>query len=128
MRGTIIKAGVDFEVEDCIRCGAVYALTKDFLERKLNKGGSWWCPYCGNKMHYCKSKIQKLEEQLRNANNSLARETSRHDQTKMSLRAHKAAKTRLKNRIGKGICPCCNRYFANLHNHIAKEHPEFVTE
>ena len=42
------------------------------------------------------------------------------------LKCDKAAKTRLKNRVGKGVCPCCNRSFANLKRHMASQHPEFA--
>lgn len=41
-------------------------------------------------------------------------------------RAQKAAKTRMKNRIANGVCPCCNRHFANVQRHIRTKHPEFT--
>ena len=33
--------------------------------------------------------------------------------------------TKLKNRAAAGVCPCCNRQFQNLKNHMATKHPEF---
>jgi chromosome segregation ATPase len=48
--------------------------------------------------------------------------------TERSLRGHKAAKTRIKNRIAAGVCPCCNRQFQNLHRHMTGQHPNFPTQ
>lgn len=41
------------------------------------------------------------------------------------IRAEKGAKTKLKKRIAKGACPCCNRHFVNLQRHIEGQHPEY---
>ena len=42
--------------------------------------------------------------------------------------AQKAAKTRIKNRIAKGVCPCCNRSFENLHRHMTSQHPDYTKQ
>lgn len=42
-----------------------------------------------------------------------------------SRRAEKAAKTRIKNRIARGVCPCCKRTFQNLAAHMQTQHPGF---
>lgn len=34
--------------------------------------------------------------------------------------------TKTKNRIGKGVCPCCNRTFVELARHIATKHPDYA--
>ncbi len=36
--------------------------------------------------------------------------------------------TKIKNRIGHGVCPCCNRTFENLHRHMTTQHPTFTAE
>jgi len=115
------------EKEECGYCGGIYAISNNFIERRKEKGGSWYCPYCGSKWHFTKTEIQKLEEKLQNTKNLLACEISRHDQTKASLNGYKSANTRLKNRASKGICPCCNRYFENLHKHMETKHPNYLT-
>lgn len=37
----------------------------------------------------------------------------------------KGAHQRTKNRVAKGVCPCCNRSFTNLAKHMAGQHPDF---
>jgi len=58
-----------------------------------------------------------------------------HDQTRADRdhkeaqrRAEKAAKTRIKNRIGNGVCPCCNRTFKDLASHMKCKHPEYASD
>jgi len=114
----------------CGECGGVYALSERYVNYKREKGGYWICPYCKCGWGYSlkDSELEKAKKEAKRANDNLARERARHDQTQMSLRSHKAAKTRLKNRIAQGACPCCNRYFKNLHQHIKTKHPKYNEE
>lgn len=34
--------------------------------------------------------------------------------------------TKIKNRVGHGVCPCCNRTFENLARHMLSKHPDQV--
>jgi hypothetical protein len=36
--------------------------------------------------------------------------------------------TKIKNCVGHGICPCCNRTFENQSRHMASQHPTFTAE
>lgn len=36
--------------------------------------------------------------------------------------------TRVKNRVKNGVCPCCNRTFANLAAHMKSKHPAYTNE
>ncbi len=47
------------------------------------------------------------------------------EQLAHQVRAQKAAKTKLKNRIKHGVCPCCKRTFQNIAKHIATKHPGY---
>jgi Asp-tRNA(Asn)/Glu-tRNA(Gln) amidotransferase A subunit family amidase len=54
------------------------------------------------------------------------------DQAKAEARGQKAAKTRIKNdrdrirdRVGAGVCPCCNRTFKQLARHMQAKHPDY---
>lgn len=112
----------------CGNCGGVYAISERYRRNKEERGGSWTCPYCRCGWGYSQesSLLEKAERKAKQYSNWLAREKAEHDQTKMSLRAQKGAKTKLKNRISQGICPCCNKRFEDLKNHMLTEHPEFL--
>jgi len=36
--------------------------------------------------------------------------------------------TKIKNRVGHGVCPCCNRTFSDLARHMGTKHPTFTAE
>jgi len=93
----------------------------------------------GHQWVYKKTKAEKLKEELKAERESRARERASNDQYEARLRderdsyknkarAQKAAKTRLKNRVAAGVCPCCNRTFQNLARHMDHQHPDFKSE
>lgn len=96
----------------------------------------FYCPYCRTGQHFTgESDIERAERLKRDAEAATQRERQRHDQTKAELReterrrrAEKGAKTRLKNRVSKGVCPCCNRHFTDLQRHMENQHPGVAQE
>lgn len=126
---------VKFEVMTCPTCGVQYALEERYVKDKRDQGESgkgWTCPN-GCSLIFRKSTADHLRDQLRAKDAQLAREQSSHDQTRAERdhaearrRAEKAAKTKIKNRVAHGVCPCCNRTFQNLQRHMASQHPDFA--
>lgn len=119
--------------EECCKCYAVFAMTTDTVRRLKRERLTFWCPYCGTSQHYTgKSAEQELREEKRRLEQRLASEQSRHDQTradrdheKKRRAAFQGVAKKMKNRIGKGVCPCCNRSFENIRRHMETKHPEF---
>jgi hypothetical protein len=130
---TLVFTGT-LQILVCGECQIRHAIPAEMYQDRLNNGGNWWCPN-GHRLHFATTENQKLKQELRQARQSRdwaeAREQATHDQlqaTERSLRGHKAAKTRIKNRVANGVCPCCNRSFQNLHRHMAGQHPDFTHE
>lgn len=112
---------------ECGCCGGVYAIVSRYHDHCRDNNKSWRCPYC-----VCTWGFDHDGSPLSKAKREAARLRDRLVQTKADLRetearrrGEKAAKTRLRNRIVVGVCPCCNRTFQNLHRHMDKMHPEF---
>ena len=42
------------------------------------------------------------------------------------MAAAKGELTKMKKRVGNGVCPCCNRQFVNLQRHMATQHPGYA--
>jgi len=130
-----MHALVKLEVTGCRSCGLDFALRRDFLNERRTDGGRWTCPYCGSCISYgADSENSKLKRELQRERRfkesaELARDKARadRDHAENRRRAEKAAKTRIKNRIAKGVCPCCNRTFQNLGQHMSLQHPEFAS-
>jgi len=62
---------------------------------------------------------QEWREELRDNNVSLEK----------SNRALRGVATRRKNQLNKvkkGVCPCCDRFFENVYKHMKTKHPEHV--
>lgn len=122
-------------------CGVQHAVPKslrDLQIRQHNDGRTVQgihCPLGHVHVPSGQTEADKLRNQLAAKENAIAYERSRHDQTRAELRetenrrrAEKAAKTRIKNRVSKGVCPCCNRHFENLQRHMQGQHPDYASK
>lgn len=122
-----------FVLETCCTCGIAFALPEEYQEKKMENHTNFYCPN-GHAQHYGgKTEAEKLKDKL-------AAEESRHAQTRAdrdreqklrrqaerSARAQRGQVTKIKNRIWRGVCPCCNRTFVDLQKHMMSKHPEFI--
>lgn len=120
-------------VQDCPNCGMQFGVPADYDKRRQDDHQTFYCPSGHGQSYTGKSEAQKLRGLLANANRRIEwAETglrAARDQAETSeyrRRAEKAAKTRLKNRIANGVCPCCNRSFQDLRRHMAGRHPNYT--
>lgn len=119
---------------NCGECGGTYALNTRYVNQKQTNGGYWNCPYCkcswgyGDQSENARLKKELELERKRKewAQKDAERAKEQRDAAQYRERAQKAAKTRIKNRIAKGVCPCCNRTFSDLSRHMSTKHPEYA--
>jgi hypothetical protein len=128
--------GARFHFRECITCGVRHAMPAVLIERDRAKGGYRYCPN-GHQQGWSteasegtmirrerdrlKQEAARLEEENRQAWAAAASLRERTD------KAEKATK-RLKKRTSAGTCPCCNRTFGNMAEHMKHQHPEFVED
>ena len=117
--------GIEFVTEECCSCGIPFAMTKDFQKRRLDDRKNFYCP-SGHEQHYVgKTEAQKLREKLeieqRRAANERAKSAELRRQRDQLGKSYGMMRERVKN----GVCPCCNRTFQNLLNHMKTKHPDF---
>lgn len=125
---------VELSEINCGECGGTYAINEHYREQMYQKGGSWNCPYCScgwgysqnNENSKLKKQIETLERSKKFAERQAANEREEAKYQKNCARAQKAAKTRIKNRIKNGVCPCCNRTFKQLAAHMKNKHPDYM--
>lgn len=120
-----------FEVIYCYSCRCPFAVPADIRARWREDGANFYCPN-GHVQHYTESDIQRLQKQLERekrdkewAQRNAASEREARERTERRLSAANGAKTKLRNRIKNGVCPCCTRSFTNLAAHMKTKHPEF---
>jgi len=116
-------------------CGCIHAVPSDMRAYQLREhaAGRKFQIYCPHGHTY----IPNGEPEIKRMERELAAERARHDQTQAALRnvrkdrdsavlrerAQKGAKTKIKNRIHNGVCPCCKKQFKDLAEHMRGRHP-----
>ena len=127
MTTTFINTGT-YVVETCCRCGIDFGIPEDFYVAVRDNSNKWfYCPN-GHRQHYTVSRATKLQRQLDAAHNAERDLRNRLETTQRSRAALKGQVTKIKRRVGKGICPCCRRNFANLKHHMENQHPDWSEE
>lgn len=90
---------------------------------------AFYCGY-GHSQVFCIGENE--ETKLRRERDRLQQRLAEKDDTIANLdkrlSATKGVVTRIKNRVGHGVCPCCNRTFGDLSRHMATKHPTFSSE
>ena len=121
----------DLKAIQCTSCGVFHAIPTAMYDHKLDYGGYWYCPN-GHRIGYgegnLSKQLQKEKTRRQWAEDNAARSRKQADQSERRRIAQKAARTRLKNRVSAGVCPCCNRTFKQLAAHMKNKHPEYKHE
>lgn len=117
-------------------CGVVFGLEQGFVRHRETDHRSFYCPN-GHSQHFPGKTKDQLEierlnvelgkEQRRRqwAEQSRDMANQREDRAKRKAAAYRGVLTKTKKRVGNGVCPCCNRTFANLMNHMKTQHPTY---
>lgn len=139
---TTITVETDLDTISCGACGGVYAIQTHFRQRCQQEGKTWTCPYCKTGWGYAGIGTNaELQKKLATANaekDRLQHEVRWQEQKKIDAQreadhfrrsrdAMKGVVSKIKKRVGNGVCPCCNRSFKDLARHMAGQHPEFKT-
>ena len=108
----------------CSECGIVYFFPEAWCDRASEKGKSWQCPN-GHGQHFTGATM----DSMRRERDRLKQENARLEEVAAFARlaAEKAQleTKRIKKRAAAGTCPCCQRTFHNMSEHMKKEHPAF---
>lgn len=113
---------VAFEVNTCISCGVKFGIPSEFDQKLRQNHEAFYCPNGHKQWYVGESEAEKLRKELKRKEQEVA------DQVRAKLQAQselESAQRKLK-RVAKGVCPCCNRSFSNLHKHMTTKHPEVV--
>lgn len=100
-------------------------MTKDFMDRRINDHANFYCP-AGHPQHYNgPSKEEQLRQELARNKEMLGSANSRAARLGLENAAITKAHQKMRTRVMNGVCPCCNRSFANLRSHMQSEHSDF---
>ena len=117
---------------ECCNCHMAFGMTEEFYRERLRLRDSFYCP-AGHAQHFTgKTEEEKLREQLASKERALAWEISQRRSAEAEstfryrqLTATKGVVTKTKKklaRVNNGVCPECQRTFANVARHMITKH------
>lgn len=131
-RGDTATDSMVIEITDCPTCGVLFGAPSRMLQERRRSGSAFYCP-SGHSMSYTETTEQRLRKQLDAKQAELERTVTRlgaaRDQAEAAERSNRALRgvvTKTRKRIGNGVCPCCNRHFADVERHMATKHADYA--
>jgi len=122
-------------VVECASCNMDFGVTQMFQKARRNDHKVFYCPKGCHNYYSGDSEEEKLRKQLetQRQQNARAWDAAREAEERAREEKRRAAAargqvTKIKKRVGGGVCPCCNRTFENLANHMKSKHAGFATE
>lgn len=124
---------INFVLEHCCNCGAAFMVPESFQKHcKADSAKHFYCPN-GHSQHYLQSEADRLKDKIADVEAKHKREleaaTNRTLDAIIEKQKAQFEKEKLEKqmkRVRKGVCPCCNRSFANLKKHMTTKHPEAI--
>jgi hypothetical protein len=125
-RAEILQYPQQLETTECISCGVTFAFPKTLIDKQRRDGGYHYCPN-GHQQGWSQelSENGKLKAELEAKNREIALQGSHLKHKDDQIAAQKGINTKLRKRIGAGVCPCCHRTFQQLAGHMATKHPDY---
>ncbi len=127
MSGTVFVEGVHLETWSCGECGIFMAIAHAAIEGRRKSGKGFYC-FNGHCHAYKTTTEDILKRDLERERQKREAAEQRAATTERNLAEVTKAHQKMRARVANGVCPCCNRSFTNLRDHMAGEHPDFGTE
>ena len=127
-------------IGECTTCKCEVWLPKALNEAALRSRGPngirFYCAY-GHNMTYAigetdldkmRRERDRLAQRVAERDDEVARQRSMRETAERQAAAARGQVTKIKNRVGRGVCPCCNRTFENLARHMMSKHADYTQE
>jgi hypothetical protein len=119
-----ITETMDFVLVECCKCATPFLMTTRLNKSLRESEETFFCPLGHEQGYYGKNTEEKLKDEVE----KLKKEKEQEYET-MQNRFLDAVNEKIKiekqlKRVHKGVCPCCNRSFVNLQQHMKTKHPE----
>jgi hypothetical protein len=119
---------IKLDVLTCGNCGIGFGVDEKVIAQRRRDHQTFYCPN-GCPRHYPHESTEERYKRLYNfAETRLTHTRDQLESTERSRRAYKGQVTRIRRRVGKGVCPCCNRSFQDLASHMEAKHPDYGSE
>lgn len=113
--------------QQCVGCAMHWMQPKFFDDQRRRDKKDFYCPN-GHAQAYRESEADVLRRERDRLQQRLAQKDDEIRDLEGRRRAALGQVTKLRKRVGNGVCPCCTRSFANVERHMRMKHPEFKAE
>ena len=120
---------VNMETYACYRCSMLFSMTADFVSRRREDHGAFYCPQGHSQIFAGDNEKEKLRRQVDAFRQDAARLEEVAERAlrearmaESATRLAKREKAQMERRIHSGVCPDCNRTFANVARHMTTKH------
>ncbi len=110
--------------QTCCTCGIEFGIPEPWNNKRREDHKEFYCPN-GHVLTYRDGPLETLKKELADEKKRREWAEKNAEATRASNAALRGEMTKLKNRVGNGVCPCCKRSFTNLQRHMHSKHPEF---
>jgi hypothetical protein len=113
---------------ECWSCGIPFGISSGFKEAATVNHMTFFCPR-GCRLAFGESQLDVLRKEKEKS--ALVFQAQINEANHARLVAEKKAKKavadkrKLERRIAHGVCPCCNKTFADIANHMITEHKDY---
>ncbi len=90
-------------------------------------GKDFYCPN-GHQLSYREREEGRLRKQLQSEQERYRQAEAQLVSVRDQLQATEREMQRHKKRVANGVCPCCNRSFVKLQQHMKVKHPEYASQ
>lgn len=133
MSAAAVQVTVTLNWIECANCGLPFGITPDFQNRRRADHATFYCPVGHRNVYDGPSAAERLKRELEAKERALQAERQDNDRVRRqrdhyerSARTYRGHLTRVRRRVGNGVCPCCNRTFKQLAAHMQRQHPEYA--
>ena len=110
-------------------CGITFAVPETWEAAKRRDHSWFFCPNGHDQRFPGETREAKLARDLAQEKHLREQQTARlrdrAERAERSAAATRGVVTRIKNRVGKVVCPCCSHTFEDLGRHMAGQHPDW---
>lgn len=134
--GAVLEFATRLETLTCGECGIQFAVPEAWIVRKRRgeePDRGFHCPAGHSRTFTGETEAERLQRELdaqkrttKWTEERLESVRKERDHQEQRARALRGVVTKVKKRVGHGVCPCCNRTFQQLASHMKKKHPEYA--
>ncbi len=125
---------IGYETITCCHagCGISFAVPHTWERKRRDDHSRFFCPNGHGQAFTGESDAEKLRrerdrlaQRIAEKDDEIRHQRDRAENEEKRVIAYKGHLTRSKKRHAAGVCPCCNRTFSQLTEHMKTKHPKY---